>query len=192
MQIANHERHYKDNIFGANICKSSWWRRRWRSFKLSSPGVDLSIENDGKPGGPSRKYRSNIFNEPPVVLDSVCWRQSLVFFVSDEAGETTRGTFRRWRFRDPFPTNRQTSGVGKWRLVRGHRANGIDNKQELQRAVQLSDYQRSLAWYSWFIGGSQLVSLSCRNHKNHGADAPTFTRHRIREYIIALHGFVKF
>lgn len=28
--------------------------------------------------------------------------------MSDEAGETTSGTFQR--FRDPFPTNRQTSG----------------------------------------------------------------------------------
>lgn len=47
-----------------------------------------------------------------------------------------------------FETRFQLTGRlldSKWRLVKGHRANGIDNKQELQRAVRLSDYQRSLA-----------------------------------------------
>jgi len=42
-----------------------------------------------------------------------------------------------------FETRFQLTGElldSKWRLVREHRANGIDNKQELQRAVRLSGY----------------------------------------------------
>lgn len=117
------------------------------------------LKCDRKPGGPSRKCCSNIFNEPPWSGQCLCWWQ-LAFFVFRRSERNYK-----WKLSSGggFETRFQLTGRlldGKWRLVRGHRANGIDNKQELQRAVRLSDYQRSLAWYGWFIGGSRLVSIS--------------------------------
>lgn len=64
-------------------------------------------------------------------------------------GETIRsGTAFPAVAEDSFPQLTGELLDGKWRPVRGHRANGIDNKQELRRAVRLSGYRRGLARYS--------------------------------------------
>lgn len=114
-------------------------------------------ECDRKSGGPSRKWCSNIFNEPPLVI----WTVSLLATVG-ALSERNERNYRSGTFHSGGETGFQQTGellYGKWRLVRGHRANGIDNKQELLRAVRLSGYRRGLARYSWFIGGSRLAQI---------------------------------
>ncbi|KAL6263261.1 hypothetical protein P5V15_006061 [Pogonomyrmex californicus] len=76
----------------------------------------------------------------------LCWRQ-LVALCAGRSGRNYKWNFPAvavWR-----PVFQLTDGLldGKWKPVRGHRANRIDNKQELQRAVWLSSYRRSLVRY---------------------------------------------
>lgn len=114
-------------------------------------------ECDRKSGGPSRKCCSNIFNEPPPVI----WTVSLLATVG-ALSERNGRNYRSGTFHSGGETRFQLTGKlldGKWRPVRGHRANGIDNKQELLRAVRLSGYRRGLARYSWFIDGSRLAQI---------------------------------
>lgn len=144
MQIANDKHYCQVNIFQHE--HKSRNRLDNDGAHLRHAASTYRSECDRKPGGPSRKCCSNIFNEPL----SVIWTVSLLATVgalSERNGRNyTSGTFH-----NGGETCFQLTGElldGKWRPVRGHRANGIDNKQELRRAVRLSGYWRGLARYS--------------------------------------------
>lgn len=67
---------------------------------------------------------------------------------------------------------------GKWKPVRGHRANGIDNKQELRRAVRLSGYRySSIQLIYWRKSISSNLTL---NYENRDAWRQTIRSMRVR------------